>query len=255
MMYLHDVWVNWFEGEENGYNVCPFHEWRKEDGIELLDQVPLLYVTSSLYDYIENDLQDLPKPLLDKVYQRSYLRKNQKRIPLEYAFVASDGTAIIAVDTMGYSVPVRKSRLIPRQERLVYDMIEKMEPASYSFTRTAQKEYHLLSLPPEYMVGLTRKERQLKQLLMMMVDQMKQTAKLAEIRYWLTEWRPYQYEKIQNMDFDQAWEELYSDLIHGWSKSHEELCQKMSKGQPFFEKIWELEHGHVNSSSSNEAYK
>lgn len=42
MLFLHDVWVNWFEGEENGYNVCHFHEWRKEDTVELLDQVPLL---------------------------------------------------------------------------------------------------------------------------------------------------------------------------------------------------------------------
>lgn len=24
MLYLHDVWVNWFEGEENGYSVCYF---------------------------------------------------------------------------------------------------------------------------------------------------------------------------------------------------------------------------------------
>ncbi|HEX6923002.1 MAG TPA: DUF3603 domain-containing protein, partial [Bacillales bacterium] len=31
MQYLGDVWVNWFEGEENGYNVCDFHEWRKDD--------------------------------------------------------------------------------------------------------------------------------------------------------------------------------------------------------------------------------
>ena len=35
MLFLHDVWVNWFEGEENGYNVCHFHEWRKEDTVEL----------------------------------------------------------------------------------------------------------------------------------------------------------------------------------------------------------------------------
>lgn len=40
MLFLHDVWVNWFEGEENGYNVCHFHEWRKEDTVELLDQTP-----------------------------------------------------------------------------------------------------------------------------------------------------------------------------------------------------------------------
>ena len=49
MMYLHDVWVNWFEGEENGYNVCYFHEWRKDDSVELLDQVPLLKIDPVLY--------------------------------------------------------------------------------------------------------------------------------------------------------------------------------------------------------------
>ncbi|MCT4572190.1 DUF3603 domain-containing protein, partial [Bacillus thuringiensis] len=48
MLYLHDVWVNWFEGEENGYNVCHFYEWRKDDTIELLDQVPLLKVDATL---------------------------------------------------------------------------------------------------------------------------------------------------------------------------------------------------------------
>lgn len=70
MLYLHDVWVNWFEGEENGYNICHFHEWRKDDGIELLDQVPLLKVSSTLFHYIENDLSELPKPLLNDVYQK-----------------------------------------------------------------------------------------------------------------------------------------------------------------------------------------
>ena len=64
MLYLHDVWVNWFEGEENGYNICHFHEWRKEDVIELLDQVPLLKVGKELYHYIENDLSELPRQML-----------------------------------------------------------------------------------------------------------------------------------------------------------------------------------------------
>src|SRR5690606_23818767 len=133
----------------------------------------LIYVTETLYDYMENDLQELPKTLLDSVYNRAYLRKNQERIPIEYAFVATNGTSIIAIDTMGYTLPIRKSRLIPRQERLVYEMIEKLEPVSFSFSKNQSKEYHTLSLPPEEMVGLTRKERQLKQLLMMMLDQMK----------------------------------------------------------------------------------
>ncbi|KGX86035.1 YjbA family protein [Pontibacillus marinus] len=243
MLYLHDVWVNWFEGEENGYNVCPFHEWRKEDGIELLDQVPLLYVQASLYNYIENDLQDLPQSLLDHVYKRAYLRKNQERISLEYAFVVTDGSNVLAVDTMGYNLPVRKSRLIPRQERLVYDMIESHDPESYQFKKALdKKEYHILSPHPEHMIGLTRKERQLKQLLMMTLDQLKTTKNLSEVRYWLTEWDPTQFAFIHKLNFEQAWKTLYDGIQDGWSPAHEELCRKLVKGQPFFEKLWELEH-------------
>ncbi|MFC0524781.1 YjbA family protein [Pontibacillus salicampi] len=242
MLYLHDVWVNWFEGEENGYNVCSFHEWRKEDGIELLDQVPLLYVQASLYHYIENDLQDLPKSLLDAVYKRAYLRKNQERISLEYAFIVTDGTSILAVDTMGYTLPVRKSRLIPRQERLVYDMVEQHSPESYDFHEDeGDKEYHILSPHPVTMIGLTRKERQLKQLLMMTLDQLKTVQNLSEVRYWLTEWDPGYYGSINQLDFHQAWQQLYNGVTDGWTKEHEELCRKLVKGQPFFEKLWELE--------------
>ena len=123
MLYLHDVWVNWFEGEENGYNVCHFHEWRKDDGVELLDQAPLLKVEPILFHYIENDLSELPQQLLDDIFQKAYLRKNHERVQLEYCFVVTDGVGILAVDTIGYSIPIRKSRLIPRQEQLVYEMI------------------------------------------------------------------------------------------------------------------------------------
>ncbi|WP_226037658.1 YjbA family protein [Aquibacillus saliphilus] len=243
MLYLHDVWVNWFEGEENGYNVCDFHEWRKEDGIELLDQVPILYINDLFYHYIENDLQDLPKPLLDSIYKRAYLRKNQERISLEYSCIVTNGKSIIVIDTMGYNLPVRKSRLIPRQERLVYEMVEGTKPQEFLFPEEQQgKEYHILSLPPDSMLGLTRKERQLKQLLMMALDQLEGTKNSEEIRYWLTEWDPSQYPVIRKMNFDQAWKMLYQGVLNGWSKSHEELCEKMVKGQPFFEKMWELEH-------------
>src|SRR5690625_4644551 len=150
MLYLHDVWVNWFEGEENGYSVCPFHEWRKDDKIELLDQVPLLYITEELYAYIENDLQDLPQSMLDRIYRRAYLRKGQKRIAMDYACVITDGAGILTFDTIGYEIPIRKSRLIPRQEQVVYDMIKTAKQQSFQFDdQSYQKEHHILSMPPE----------------------------------------------------------------------------------------------------------
>ncbi|WP_102347340.1 YjbA family protein [Bacillus sp. Marseille-P3661] len=243
MLYLHDVWVNWFEGEENGYNVCDFHEWRKEDTVELLDQAPLIKVESPLFNYIENDLAELPQDLLDDVYQKSFVRKNHERIQLEYCFIVTDGIGILAVDTMGYHLPIRKSRLIPRQEQLVYDMVNEVSVTKYTFENNGKKEYHILSPDPHLMKGLTRKERQLKQLLFMTLDQLYSTGNPAEIRYWYTEWNPTKYEEIQKLEFDDVWTQLYEETKGGWSDRHEHLCERLVKGQPFFEKLWELEQG------------
>ncbi|MUV36520.1 UPF0736 protein [Lentibacillus sp. JNUCC-1] len=242
MLYLHDVWVNWFEGEENGYNVCYFHEWRKEDKIELLDQVPLLYITKPLYQYIENDMHDVPKALLDTVYRRAYARKGQMRKCLDYAAVITDGTEIIAIDTAGYSIPIKKSRLIPRQEQLVYDMVQNVKPKSYGFeTLDYKKAYHMLSMAPDLVFGLTRRERQLKQLMMMGLDQLRTANRIEELRYWLTEWDPKQYPNIHYMNEEKAWRTLYSSVRQGWSLAHEEFCEKLIKGQPFLEKMWAFE--------------
>ncbi len=250
MLYLHDAWVNWFEGEENGYNVCPFHEWRKSDSIELLDQVPLLYISSELFEYIENDIRELPKDLLDSIYKRATIRKGQKRTVLEYAAVVTDGMEILAFDTAGYYIPVRKSRLIPRQEQLVYSMIEKAEQKSYAFkSENYQKDYHMLSMPPSFIHGLTRRERQLKQLLMIGLDQLKTTNNKQELRYWLTEWDPKKYPYIKYMDEEEVWEALYNGLKDGWSQAHEELCRKLIRGQAFLEKMWESEMGSEENTS------
>lgn len=246
MLYLHDVWVNWFEGEENGYNVCHFHEWRKDDGVELLDQVPLLKIDPVLFNYIENDLAELPKQLLDDIYQKAFLRKNHERCQLDYCFVVSDGKGIVAVDTIGYTIPIRKSRLIPRQEQLAFEMLENQEVTHYDFTpgQTQMKEFHILSPQPRLMRGLTRKERQLKQLLFMALDQLYSSKNVAEVRYWYTEWRPDLYHVIQHLDFEEAWEQLYEESKEGWSSKHESFCENIIKGQPFFEKLWDMEHGH-----------
>ncbi|MFC0301650.1 YjbA family protein [Virgibacillus soli] len=243
MLYLHDVWVNWFEGEENGYSVCYFHEWRREDKIELLDQVPLLYISHELYHYIENDMHELPKQLLDVIYRRAFTRKGTERIVMDYACVITDGNDMMAIDTIGYQIPIRKSRLIPRQEQLVYDMVKNTKILNVKFdTKKYKKEYHMLSMPPELMIGLTRRERQLKQLLMMALDQLRTTNNIEELRYWLTEWDPKQYPFIRYMDENKVWEELYQGTKYGWTEAHEDLCEKLIRGQPFLEQLWEIEN-------------
>ncbi|MDF2536715.1 MAG: hypothetical protein K0R18_2877 [Bacillales bacterium] len=245
MLFLHDVWVNWFEGEENGYNVCYFHEWRKEDSVELLDQVPVLKIEPKLFTYIENDMMEIPKELLDKVHNQAYMRKNHERIPLEYCFIVTDGSNVIAIDTMGYSIPLRKSRLILRQEHQVFDLVDIEEEFKVTTNLKIRQlnDYHLLSPAPDLMWGLTRKERQLKQVLFMALDSLFSTKNLSELKYWYTEWNPQVYNTLVNVDFENTWNLFFNEISQGWTDRHEELTEKIIKGQTYLERIWELEQG------------
>jgi|SRR5690625_435399 len=242
MLYLHDVWVNWFEGEENGYGISYFHEWRKTDQIEILDQAPLLYINNELYHYIENDMDDLPREMLEMVYKRTYIRKDQKRVALDYAFIVTNGYDMLAIDTIGYQIPLRKSRLIPRQEQLVYQLIKGKKRKDFKLPfKVSKKEYGVLSLAPQYMIGLTRSERQLKQVLMIALDQLRTANNIEEMRYWLTEWNPKKYALLYQMNEEEVWIALYDGIKQGWTKSHQELTVKLIKDQPFLEKMWEIE--------------
>ncbi|MGL4523009.1 MAG: DUF3603 family protein [Bacilli bacterium] len=243
MQSLHDVWVNWFEGEENGYNICPFYEWRKEDRLELLDSVPVIKVSKKRFWFIENDMCELPKQLLERIKEKAFMRKNHERIQLEYCVVLTDGVGILAVDTIGYNIPVRKSRLIPRQEQMVYELVEKM--GCMEFHEDAQlhcqKEHHCLSPSPMTMYGLTRKERQLKLLMYMALEKIKLENNVAQLRYWFTEWSPIRYNEARNQDFEQLWSMFETELCDGWTSRHITFTEKLVKRESYLEKLWEIE--------------
>src|SRR5690625_7190629 len=87
----------------------------------------------------------VPITLLDLIYERIYMRKGQSRTAMEYASVVTDGNDIIAFDTIGYQIPIRKSRLIPRQEQIVFDMIKKKKMHQFKLpVKSYKKEYNLL---------------------------------------------------------------------------------------------------------------
>ena len=47
----------------------------KTDQIEILEQVPVLHITESLYNAIENSIYDLPGELLEMIHKRAYTTK------------------------------------------------------------------------------------------------------------------------------------------------------------------------------------
>jgi hypothetical protein len=242
MIILNDVWVNWFESEENGYNVHEFFEWKRDEKAALFDAVPLLKVTPELFDYIENDLLEIPQALLDKVKNKAAIRRNHERIVVPYAFIISDGRGVLAVETLNYNIPMKKSRLIPRQEIVVLETIEDRN-IDFDLPKELEREkqYHTFSPHPNIMIGLTRKERQLKQLLLMALDDIYDEGNLAKLQYIFAEWDISNYINIKNLDLDALFTRFIAEVSQGWSERHHELTKLIIHNKPFYTKIYELE--------------
>src|SRR6185312_11296127 len=112
------------------------------------------------------------------------------------------------------------------QEQLAYEMIANNKPEKYKFNaELAERDFSILSPAPSLMFGLTRRERQLKQLMFMALEQLYHSKSTPEIRYWYTEWRPQKYHDIQKMEFEEIWNCLYEEAKMGWSEKHIMLCE------------------------------
>src|SRR5690625_7871259 len=117
------------------------------------------------------------------MYRQTYIMKGAKKEILDYACIITDGQSVLAIDAVKYSIPIRKSRLVPRQDKVVLQMVKDCEPKSDQFTKQSiQNNNDSLSLKTEHAVGLTRKEQQLKQLLMMALSHLQIPANLEETR-------------------------------------------------------------------------
>lgn len=250
MLYLYDVWVNWFEGEEKGYNVCQFYEWRKNDTIDILEQVPCLHITEALYDQIENSLAEVPVALLNKIHKKTICRIGQNREKIDYASIITDGKGVLLFDTANYRVPHKKSRLIPKQEQRVLEVIKKTKAYEFPFKQVQEGiKTNLLVLDESLVCGLTRRERQLKRLLMIALYQLKNAANYIALCYWLSEWNGSNTLQFGEGNSDHVWQLLYDELKYGWSDAHERLCEQLIKGNHLLEKYWELEMNHSQNIS------
>jgi len=253
MLYLHDVWVNWSHVAAKGYEVPEFEAWRKDDAVELIDQTPLLYLTEELFDYIENSLEEIPQPILDAIEEKSYMRKNHERNKVKYMAVITDGMRVMAFNATDWEFAELKSRLIPRQYQLVMEMIDGYEPDDFGAEITEipvdnSTDFKLTNIENIHMIGLTRREQELKQLLVDYIYRLSLSENLNEVRYWYTELFPGSVVDIttENWSIEKMVLDMHDHLSEGWDEQHWNIGEKLAK-------YWD--EGEIWSTTSEGVYK
>lgn len=245
MELIGDVWVNWFYNEEKSYNVCQFYEWRNlTDKIESIDEMPLLKISSELFTYIENGLHTIPFDMLKLIENVSKFKpkgKNAKN--LKYACVITDGKRVLAIDTDGTHLPRKKSKLVIKQENLIINIVEgsKMEESVFEYTPVHKQENMFKLVPDECMVGLIRRERYLKELLFMIFEQLQDEKDIHRLRYFYSEWNPKGQHSIKELNYDELFLTLFSEVKLGWSNNHHDLLKALLRLDPLYKILYDDE--------------
>lgn len=212
----------------------------------------IIYVTEGFYDYVETGFNPLPPAFLADIKDQSEKIVGGMIRTVEYAAVITDGERVLAIyierdpDGAPHYIPIYKSRLTPQVERQVIQMVNRMdiERKVYRFKKKDVKFEKIWSdITDEERIGLTTREVEMKQFLLIMLERVFREEKNPHaLAYWYT----YLFPEV---DIDIAALLPTSDmkshirnrLSFGWEKDFEELGRSIAASQgSAVAKLWEL---------------
>src|SRR5699024_1226159 len=116
--------------------------------------------------------------------------------------------------------PTKKSRLIPKQAKQVYEMCDKAKRKKFPILENEQRDYSPSDsyIHKDYMVGLTRRERDYKKILLVALEPLKYSNNIDELLYWLSEWENEScHMESRESSIKELYQYLYDRVTVGWS--------------------------------------
>lgn len=251
---IYDLWVNWVDGDDKRSKIPEYFEWEQSDTIGQFDEIPVVKVDGELLSFIELECKVLPRDLLDLVVGLARtLNPATKRVrKVNYAAVLTNGERALAIFTEGTTRPTLKSRLIPRQEQLAIESVEDMQAAEIVWGNQEPEVQannlqddnlfqYILSVDPNDTVGLTRKERELREILIETVFRVGCSENDKEIMYWYVELFPENYgtKEFTSMTREDMLRDIFTTVKVGWSDRHFEFGNNLVKYYGDSKGLWD----------------
>lgn len=239
-----DVVVNW--NSKKPYGMLEFYEWRKTDEVEIINTVGL-YITSDFFDHVISE-GDFPDDVLEVIEDCTF-DGNEELITYMDTVMLTDGNrTVVAGIESGFKYATRLSTVTPRLERYFISNwnLKYGEPCKIEFTpKKILTDQSVLSKISdlkyeEHMVGLTRKEKDLKVILLDSFFSLACTENREELIYWYTEIyeQGFDSQHLSEMDNDALVESMLEFVKNGWTDKHFRLGEELVKRDRSFFGAW-----------------
>jgi hypothetical protein len=121
MNYIYDIFLNF---NDTLYDI---YEWNKNDNIIHIRKIPLFKVDKkTMCDFITKKIE-LPTEFLTKIYKRTEVFNKNKIDYINYSFLISDGSDVIAIKLGKYS------RLLIEEETEVIEYVKSIKQTNIKY--------------------------------------------------------------------------------------------------------------------------
>ena len=135
MNYIYDILLNF------NRQLYDFFEWDINDNIVHIRKIPLYKVgTKSLLKIRDNKVK-FEQDFLDKVKNRTEVFTNKDVDYLEYAFLLTDGSSVLALKCNQNRESIGKSMLLADEDMEVLDVSKKIKEIELTFEIMSEERY------------------------------------------------------------------------------------------------------------------
>ncbi|UPI13288.1 hypothetical protein [Bacillus phage SBSphiJ7] len=244
----------WVPGNTPAYMIPKSFEWTPKDESSYFDEIPVVLVSKAAMDSVEYALPILPDDLMEAIAGDAVVSDDdmEEGFDPDFAAILTDKnrSLIVVAEDEGYIT--RKSRLDPETDYEVASKVARYADELTEFDwdinvvekepkeKTALEKFETPS--EEVFIGITRRERKLKEILMNAIFDMGCNGNVEEIKYWISEMAPSgnTSKELKNMDVDTLLQYLYDAVKQGWNENHEVLGDGITKGYGGNHAQWNL---------------
>lgn len=200
MTYIYDILVN-FSSE-----LYEFYEWSKKDKLIHLKKIPIIKVKSKVMDDLCFNNIKIDKKVLNLIFNMTEKYDFKK---IKYASIFTDGERVLTIEFNEKGEIKNRSKLLLEDEDEVNNYILRCE--------TTDIDYKVLN-KYNYMNNLTRKESNIRNILLKDLKISYKKANYQKISYMYFEFFNKKKDNIEDM-----YNELLESITNNFNKNHLEL--------------------------------